>query len=224
MSVTVTPRVSERARSLPLGGVCQGLELDVALTPGVCVVRVSDSSGGRELLLLLCDNSAAFCRHSHAVVLWNEARKGRAKSDRRCHTHTHTHIYTKTHTQTKPHTLNEKHALQHTRRRMHTHICTQRLCTEMGQCTRARMNKDATTHTQTRSHSTTTTLFKHTSHFKSNVIQCCHHVLYLTAGTAGRTEQTGAQNATMSRAGVRCCPALISLLLTVHPHSGALHT
>lgn len=130
VSVTVTPRVSERAGSLPLGGVCQRLELDVALTPGVCVVRVSDSSGGRELLLLLCDNSAAFYRHSHAVVLWNEARKGRAKSDRRCHTRTHTHIhiqththtYTKTHTHTKPHTLNEKHALQHTRRRMHTHI------------------------------------------------------------------------------------------------------
>lgn len=109
VSVTVTPRVSERARSLPLGGVCQGLELDVALTPGVCVVRVSDSSGGRELLLLLCDNSAAFCRHSHAVVLWNEARKGRAKSDRRCHTHTHIYIQKHIHRQNHTHSMKSMH-------------------------------------------------------------------------------------------------------------------
>ena len=75
MSVTVTPGVSESARSrrLPLGGVCQRVKLDVALTPGVCVVlvvHVSDGSRGcwELLLLLLCDNSVAFCRHSHAVV------------------------------------------------------------------------------------------------------------------------------------------------------------
>lgn len=85
--MTVTPGVSESARSLPLGGVCQRVKLDVALTPGVCVVNVSDGSRGWELLLLLSDNSAAFCRHSHAVVLWNEARKRRAKSDRQCNRH-----------------------------------------------------------------------------------------------------------------------------------------
>lgn len=73
VSVTVTPRVSKSARSLPLGGVCQKLELDVALTArGVCVVH---GSGGWELLLLLCDNSVGFCCHSHAVVSWNVARR-----------------------------------------------------------------------------------------------------------------------------------------------------
>lgn len=68
VSVAVTPCVSQSARSLPLGGgVCHRLKLDVALAPSVCAVHVNDSSGGRQLLLLLCDNSAAFCRHSHAV-------------------------------------------------------------------------------------------------------------------------------------------------------------
>ena len=56
--VTVTPGVSDGARSLPLGGVGRRLELDVALTAGV--LGVSDGSVGWELLLLLCDNSAAF--------------------------------------------------------------------------------------------------------------------------------------------------------------------
>lgn len=73
VSVAVTPCMSNSTRSLPLGGVGQRLKLDVALTPGV--LRVTDSSRGWELLLLLCHNSAAFCRHSHAVVLWNEARR-----------------------------------------------------------------------------------------------------------------------------------------------------
>lgn len=103
--MTVTPGVSESARSLPLGGVCQRVKLDVALTPGVCVVNVSDGSRGWELLLLLSDNSAAFCRHSHAVVLWNEARKRRAKSDRQCNRHIcKKHIH-RLHT----HKLNDKH-------------------------------------------------------------------------------------------------------------------
>lgn len=76
VTVAVTPRVSESPGSLPLGGVCQRVNLDVALAPGVCVARVSDGSGGWELLLLLGHNSAAFRRHSHAVVSWNEARRG----------------------------------------------------------------------------------------------------------------------------------------------------
>lgn len=87
MSVAVTPCVSEGARSLlPVSGVCQRLKLDVALTSGVCVV--SDSSRGRELLLLLCSNNpAAFCSHSHAVVLWNEAKR-KDQSQTGCVTHT----------------------------------------------------------------------------------------------------------------------------------------
>lgn len=83
----MTPCVSEGARSLlPVSGVCQRLKLDVALTSGVCVV--SDSSRGRELLLLLCSNNpAAFCSHSHAVVLWNEAKR-KDQSQTGCVTHT----------------------------------------------------------------------------------------------------------------------------------------
>lgn len=97
VSVAVTPCVSHGARSLPLGGVGQRLELDVALTPGVCVLRVTDSSGGWELLLLLCHNSAAFCRHSHAVVLWNEARREeREKKKSQTGNDTHTHTNAKT--------------------------------------------------------------------------------------------------------------------------------
>lgn len=85
VSVAVAPCVSEGAGSLPVRRVCQGLKLDVALTPGVCVL--SDSSRGRELLLLLCcNNSAAFCRHSHAVVLWKEAKK-KGQSQTGCVTH-----------------------------------------------------------------------------------------------------------------------------------------
>lgn len=78
--VTVTPpRVSHSPRSLLplLAGVRHGVNLDVALAAGVRVpVRgVTDSSRGPQLLLLLCDSSAAFCGHSHAGVCWNEARR-----------------------------------------------------------------------------------------------------------------------------------------------------
>lgn len=86
VSVAVTPCVSNW---LPLRGVAHGLKLDVALTPGVSVRGVCDRSAGWELLLLLCKNSAAFCCHSHAVVLWNKVTRERAKSNK--HTQNITH-------------------------------------------------------------------------------------------------------------------------------------
>lgn len=42
VSVTVTPSVSQSPRSVPLGGVCHRVKLDVALAPRV---RVRESAG-----------------------------------------------------------------------------------------------------------------------------------------------------------------------------------